>query len=88
VKTLLPFCALLLYAPLALAAGVSVEGLISLIVWLIIVGLIFWLLWWFIGYIGLPEPFNKVARVLIGLVAFLILIYLLLGILGPMPRLH
>jgi hypothetical protein len=88
VKKLMAFSALMLFAPLALAAGVSVEGLINVLVWLIVVGLIFWLLWWFIGYIGLPQPFDKVARVLIGLVAFLILIYLLLGILGPMPRLH
>lgn len=86
-KKLVPFFLMLGYAGTALAA-VSIEGLISLLVWLIVVGLIFWLLWWFIGYIGLPEPFNKVARVLIGLVAFLLLIYLLLGILGPMPTLR
>lgn len=79
---------LLLVPSFAFAASVSIEGLISIIVWLVIVGLILWLAWWFIGYIGLPEPFNKVARVLIGLVAFLILIYLLLGILGPMPTLR
>lgn len=82
------FWLLLLFSPLALAASVSIEGLISLLIWLVVMGLIFWLLWWFIGYIGLPEPFNKVARVLIGLVAFIILIYLLLGILGPIPTLR
>lgn len=79
---------LLLFSPMALAAVPSVEGLISLLIWLVVVGLIFFLLWWFVGYIGLPEPFNKVARVLIGLVAFIILIYLLLGILGPTPSFH
>jgi hypothetical protein len=87
-KKLLPFLALMLYAPLALAAGVSVEGLIGLLVWLIVVGLIFWLLWWFVSYIGLPPPFDKVARVVIALVALIILLYFLLGLLGPLPRLH
>ena len=86
-KQMLLFSALMLFAPLALAASVSIEGLVHLLIWLVVLGLIFWLIWWFISYIGLPEPFNKVARVLIGLVAFVILIYLLLGILGPFPRL-
>lgn len=79
---------LLFFSPAAFAATVSIEGLISLVIWLVVVGLILWLCWWFIGYVGLPEPLNKVAHVLIGLVAFIILIYLLLGILGPMPNLH
>lgn len=75
-------------SPLALAATVSIEGLVSLLIWLVVVGMILWLCWWFIGYIGLPEPFAKVAHVIIGLFAFIILLYLLLGILGPTPTLH
>lgn len=78
----------LLFVSTAALAAPSVEGLIMLLIWLVVMGLIFWLLWWFLGYVGLPEPFNKVARVLIGLIAFVILIYLLLGILGPMPTLR
>ena len=54
-------------------------GLISLLVTLVIVGLIFWLLFWFIGMVGLPEPFNKVATVLIALVALIYLIGILTG---------
>lgn len=80
--------ALLLFSPVALAAGFSIEGLVSLLIYIIVVGLIFWLIWWFLGYVGLPEPFNKVARVIIGLFAFIILLYLLLGILGPLPSLR
>ena len=86
-KQMIAFSALMLFAPAALAATVSIEGLIGLLVWLVVLGLIFWLVWWFVNYIGLPEPFAKVARVIVALVAFLILIYLLLGILGPLPRL-
>jgi hypothetical protein len=57
-------------------------GLLSLLITLVIAGLIFYLIWWFIGYIGLPEPFNKVARVLVALVALIFLINLLLGLTG------
>jgi uncharacterized membrane protein len=65
-----------------------VGELIQLVIWLVIVGLILWLAWWFVGYVGLPEPFNKVARVIIGLVAFIILLYLLLGMVGAPPQLR
>lgn len=82
------FSVLSLASPAALAAGVSVEGLISLLIYLVVIGLIFWLIWWFIGTVGLPEPFNKVARVIIALIAFILLLYLLLGILGPFPTLR
>lgn len=63
------------------------SGLVSLLITLVIAGLVFWLLWWFIGYIGLPEPFNKVARVIIALVAVVFLINLLMTLGGtPLVR--
>jgi hypothetical protein len=74
---------LLFFVPDALAAP-SVEGLINALIWLVVIGLIFWLIWWFVGYVGLPEPFNKIARVIIGLVAFIVLLYFLLGFLPPL----
>ena len=61
---------------------ISGAALLSILVYLVIGGLVFYLLWWFIGYIGLPEPFNKVARVIIGLAALIFLINLLLGLTG------
>lgn len=69
---------------------VSLAGLISFIVWLMVVGGVCWLLWWLIGYVGLPEPFNKVARVVVAVVAVLLLINLLLTLTpsGPFIRLR
>jgi len=58
------------------------SSLLNLLVSLVLAGLIFWLIWWFIGYISLPQPFDKVARVIIGLVALIFLINLLLGLGG------
>lgn len=74
---------LALFSPLAIAAGsLSIEGLLSFVIYLVIVGLIFWCIWWFLGYVGVPEPFNKVIRVILGLVALIIVVNLLLGLVG------
>lgn len=59
----------------------------GILVQLLIVGAITWLLWWLVGFIGLPEPFNKVARGIIAVVAVFFLINLLLGLAGtPLVR--
>jgi len=54
-------------------------GLLSLLVTVIVLGLIFYLLFWLLGQIGLPEPFGKVAMVLLCLVAVIYLIGILTG---------
>lgn len=67
----------------------SAAALVNILIWIIILGCIFGLLWWLIGYVGLPEPFNKVARIVIAVVAVLVLINVLLGVVGePFVRLH
>ena len=58
------------------------SALLSLLVTLVIVGLIAWVLWWFVGYVGLPEPFAKVANVIIALVVVVFLIDTLLSLSG------
>lgn len=60
-------------------AAVTGGSLVSALITLVVVGLICYLLWWFIGYVGLPEPFNKIARVLVALVAIIFLINMLLS---------
>lgn len=78
------FTMLALIAGPVFAAPMGIDGLVTLLIYIIVLGLIFWLVWWFIGYVGLPEPFNKVARVIIGLFAFVLLLYLLVGLLPPL----
>lgn len=53
--------------------------LLSLLVAIVVIGVVFWLLWWLIGAIGLPEPFNKVATVILALAAVVVLISFLTG---------
>lgn len=74
---------LMLASPLAFAAiNLSIAGLVELIIYLCIVGGIVWLLLWLIGYLGVPEPFSKVAKIIIMVFAVLLLINLLLSFLG------
>jgi hypothetical protein len=66
-----------------MAAGVpfTVDTALRIIIKLVILGVIFYVIWWFIGYVAVPEPFNKVLRVLVGLVVVIILVVMLLPLL-------
>jgi len=71
------------------AINLSLQGLVELVIYLAIVGGVLWLLLWLIGYIGLPEPFSKVAKIIIMIVGVLILINVLLGFAGhPIVRIR
>lgn len=63
-------------------AALSVSGLLPLLLDIIILAVVCWLLWWLIGYIGIPEPFNKVLRVIVAVVAVIWLINVLLSLSG------
>jgi hypothetical protein len=67
-----------------------IASLILLVVYLIIVGLIIWVLLYAVQNIPLGQPFANVARVVIIVIGALIVVLLLLqflGVVGPMPRL-
>lgn len=57
-------------------------GLVSVLVYLLVWGLILYVLWWGIGKIGLPEPFAKIATVVLVVVTVVVLINLLLSFTG------
>lgn len=66
---------------------IEASALISFLVWIIVLGLIAYLLWWLLQQVGLPEPFNKIARVVLAVVIVLVLINLLLSLIGhPLIR--
>lgn len=65
----------------------SADSVIHAVLYLIVLGLVFALLLWLIDYVGLPQPFNKVARVVLAVAAVLVLISVLLGLVGhPLLR--
>lgn len=66
---------------------ISGEAVISTLVWLVCLGLIFWLLWWLVNYINPPEPFKKVANCILAVAAVIVLINVLMT-LGGHPLIH
>lgn len=59
--------------------------MIETVIYLVIIGLIFWVIWWALGQFAIPEPFNKVARVIVVLLAVVVVLNILLGLLGSPP---
>jgi hypothetical protein len=58
------------------------QSLVSILVYLIVWGLILYVLWWGIGKLGLPEPFGKIATVVLVVLTVVVLLNLLLGFTG------
>ena len=63
-------------------AAISGNSLLTAVIWVIVAGVIFWLVNWLIEYVGIPEPFNKVAKVIVAVVAVVLLINALLVVAG------
>ncbi len=64
---------------------ISIQMAVTTIVYLIVAGLVFWLLWWLINYVAPPEPFRKVANVILAILAVLVVIGILLSLVGGQP---
>ena len=60
----------------------QVGGLVHLLIVIIVLGLVFWLVWWALSYLPLPAPFAQIARFILILIFVLILISLILPLAG------
>lgn len=69
-------------AVLPMLAAISGESLMWLVIEIIVGGLIYWLLTWALASVGLPEPFAKIAKVVLVLAVCVFLINALLGLAG------
>ena len=58
-------------------------SIIALLITIVIWALIFYVLFWGLGKIGLPEPFAKVALVILVLAAVVVVISILTGGIAP-----
>ncbi len=67
---------------IAILAAIDGQQLIQTVIWIVAIGLIFWLLTWLISYVGLPEPFAKIARIILAVAAVIFLINVILGLAG------
>lgn len=61
-------------------AVVSGDSIVSALIWVVCIGVVFWLLHWLLTYIAPPEPFLKVGKVLLALGAVIILIKVIMGL--------
>jgi len=61
-----------------------IESLIALLIWLVVLGLIYWLATVVIAALPIPEPIKSVVRIIVLVIVILILIYLLVGFLPPL----
>ena len=50
-------------------------SLLHTLLWLIGAALVFWLIWWLVKWVGVPEPFLKVVKVILGVAAVVTLIH-------------
>ncbi len=64
---------------------ISISAAVTVVIYLVVAGLVFWLLWWLVNYISPPEPFRKIANVVLAICAVLVVISLLLSIVGGQP---
>lgn len=68
-------------------AAISGSEIVNFVVWLIVAGIIFFLLNWLIDYVKVAEPFNKVLKIIIAVAAVLVIINALLALTGnPIVR--
>jgi hypothetical protein len=61
---------------------VTGNSLIDLFILVVLMGLLFWLCIWFLDWVAIPEPFNKVAKVVLGLAILIFLLSRVMPLLG------
>lgn len=62
------------------AVAATNSSLLNLLIWFVVLGLIFYVIWWALGQFALPEPFNKIIRVIVVLICAILLINIMLGL--------
>lgn len=59
-----------------------IPALINLIVWLLVIGIIYWLVIWLIDSIPIPDPPARLIKIALMVIMVLIVILLLLNLIG------
>lgn len=64
--------------------------LLSVIIWLVVAGLIYFVIDWGLKKIALPQPFDTIARVVLVLITVVLIVSALLGLTsnGPIIRIN
>ena len=62
-----------------------IGGLINFIIWMLVVGILYLLLIWVIDSVPIPDPANRIIKLVAVVVICLVAILLLLNIIGMGP---
>jgi hypothetical protein len=60
--------------------------MLDLLVYLLVVFIVVGVAWWLTDYIPLPEPLNRLAKVVIIVIGAFVIVYVLLALSGGAPR--
>lgn len=64
------------------------QKIVRAVMLIIVAGAVLWLLWWLVGYLGLPQPFDKVANGVLAVGGVFVLIAIIMDVAGyPMIKL-
>ncbi len=64
---------------------ISISVAVNVILYILVAGVIFGLLWWLVQYVNPPEPFKKLANVILAVLAVLVIIGILLSLVNGTP---
>ena len=59
-----------------------IPALINLIVWLLIIGILYWLVVWLVDTLPIPDPPGRIIKIGVMVVMVLVVILLLLNLIG------
>lgn len=63
-----------------LIAALTLDSTFNAVLTILVIGLVFYLIRWLIAYVGVPEPFAKIANIILAVAAVIILIKVLLSL--------
>ena len=61
--------------------------MLNILVTLLVIAVVIALIWWVCDYLPVPEPLNKMVKIVSMVVGVIIVVYALLGLLGAAPPL-
>jgi len=64
------------------AAELSESNITNAIVWVCVIGLVFYLLYWLVGKLAVPDPFNKIAYAVLAILSVVFCIKILFRFVG------
>ena len=59
--------------------------MISTLVYVLIVAVIIGLVWWVVDYLPVPEPLNKLIKIVSIVIGVIVIIYALMSLIGMAP---